>query len=270
MSDIQQNYSREQYKFNYNGKSIDLYPSEYEALLQVYKTPQKALEQRARFEDLKQKRQTEGLSKAEQKEFEKFLCINDLVLNFQRSHRYMMTKDKFSQQDVDYAFSLAKKERQGGVDSTMFEAQSADDPTMAKMKNPNASAAGVYQMMIMKDVFGGMKDRFKEKFGAGYELKSMLQWLEGDALDCVTNHKKELTTIIRGLKHTTDDPDKQKLEAGFTELLTRWIHQLFRKEKDDDQYKLMVQVLTNRSGKIISEVNKIISYVLREKQENLI
>ena len=265
LSDIQQDFSRKQYKFNYNGKSLDLYPSEYEALLQVYKTPQKALEQYSRYQDLKEKRRTEGLSKGEQKEMEKFFRISQLVLNFQRSHRYMMTKDKFSQQDVDYAFSLAKKERQGGVDSNMFEAKSAGDPTMAKMKNPNASAAGVYQMMIMKDVFGGMKERFKEKFNGGYELGSMLKWIEGDALGCVKSHKKELTTIIRGLKHTTDKPDKENLKAGFTELLIRWIFELFRKEKDEGQYNLMVQVLTNSSGNIMSEVNKVISDVLKEK-----
>ena len=96
----------------------------------------------------------------------------------------------------------------------------------------------------------------------------MLQWIEDDAADCVTGHKKELTTIIRGLKHTTDNPDEDRLEAGFTDLLTKWIHQLFRKEKDDGQYNLMVQVLTKRNGKTMSEVLKVISEVMKENEGN--
>ena len=268
LSDIQKGFFGSTYKFNYNGKSVNLSPSQYEALLQIYKTPQKALEQYSRYQELMEKYRDKNMSEPEIKELEKFFRIQNLFLDFQKAHRYMITKDKFNQQDVDYAFSLAKKERQGGVDSTMFEAQSADDPTMARMKNPNASAAGVYQMMIMKDVFGEMKERFKKKFEGGYNLRSMLQWIEDDAADCVTGHKKELTTIIRGLKHTTDNPDEDRLEAGFTDLLTKWIHQLFRKEKDDGQYNLMVQVLTKRNGKTMSEVLKVISEVMKENEGN--
>ena len=233
-------------------------------MLQVYKTPQKALEQYSRYKDLQEKRKQVGLSKAEAKELQNLYRVNDLVTEFERSHRYMITKDKFSQQDVDYAFSLAKKERQGGVDSNLFETQYANDRSMSRMKNPNASAAGIYQMMIMKDVFGGMKERFKENFGENYDMKTAPKWLEEDAENCVKGHKQELTTIIRGLKHTTDDPNEDKLESGFIDLLTRWIHQLFRKDKDEAQYNMMVSTLTKRNGNTMQEVSKIISAVMKE------
>ena len=43
---------------------------------------------------------------------------------------------------------------------------------------------------------------------------------------------------------------------------------LFRKEKDDGQYNLMVQVLTKRNGKTMSEVLKVISEVMKENEGN--
>lgn len=265
LTDIHKGFGGRKFTFDVNDKRVELSPSEYEALLQIYKTPQKALAQYSRFQDLKQKYRDGELSKSEVKELEKFFRIENLFLDFQRSHLYMLTKEKYNQQDVDYAFSLAKKEREGGVSSTMFEAQDADDPTMSRMENPNASAAGVYQMRIMWEVFGDMKERFAKNFGnGGYDMRKMLQWIETDFGDSVTEHKKELTTIIRGLKHTTENPDEKKLEAGFKDLLIRWIHQVFRKTKDDGQYRMMVDIATRPNGKTMSEVLNVISDVMKE------
>ncbi len=261
-------YDGKEYSFTYNGKQVPMTPSEYEAWLQVCKTPQKALEKYSRYMELKEKDEDDTLSPQEEKEFEKLDRLSGLADDFERSHKYMMTREKFNQQDVDYVFSLAKKERQGGVESEMFE-QEWNDPTMAKMKNPSASAAGTYQMMIMKEVFGGMKDRFTEKFKDAYPEREMLDWLTADIVECMKNHKKEMTAIIRGMKHTTEEPDDRKLQADFSTILTKWLFQLFHDDKDVKQYRNMVKTLTSRNGAVIKEADKIITSVLRgEKKQS--
>ncbi|MBQ6520026.1 MAG: hypothetical protein IJI14_15030 [Anaerolineaceae bacterium] len=118
----------------------------------------------------------------------------------------------------------------------MLEQQAKDDSTMAKMKNPNASASGIYQMMIMKSVFGGMKERYLQKIKDNNNLEDALKWLSNDIANCVKTYQKEMTTIIRGLKHTIYKPDKKKLQAGFKQLLARWMFQLFRQETQEKNY----------------------------------
>ena len=265
--DLQNNFGKKGYNFSFNGNTLELTASEYEAWLQIYQTPQKALENFSRYLILKEKYDSDEINDAEEKEYEKLDRINDLASDFDRSHRYMLTKEKYNQQDVDYAFSLAKKERAGEVVSDMFE-QEWNDPTMAKMKNPSASASGTYQMLIMKGVFGGMKDRFTSEFGDKSDkndVKTMLDWLSADAADCVKNHKEEMKTIIRGMKHTTDKPDSAKLRVGFVDLLTKWIFHLFHGDRDVNQYKMMVKTLTSYNGAAMKEAYRIITDVMKEE-----
>lgn len=152
----------------------------------------------------------------------------------------------------------------GVIWSEMLEQQAKDDPTMAKMKNPNASASGIYQMMIMKTVFGGMKERFLQKIKENNDLQEALKWLSDDAANCVKNHKNEMATIIRGLKHAMDKPDKKKLHAGFIQLLTRWMFQLFRRETQEKDYKRLVGAVTDEKGETMQAAEKIITEVLKE------
>ncbi len=264
LGDLGKSFSGKKYNFTVGGISVEMTPSKYEAWLQIFKTPQKALSEYNKMMVLRQKRSAGRLNDGEKKELDKLYRINDLSLDFERSHRYMITKDEYNQQDVDYALSLEKKERQVGVSSDMFE-QDWNDPTMAKMKNPNASAANTYQLMIMKSVFGGMQERFTENFQGKYNMKEMLDWLNADAANCVKTHEKEMTTIIRGLKHTTDQADKGKLQAGFSQMLTKWVFQVFHGNKDVNQYRMMVKTMTSPVGVVMKEVDKIITDVLKEK-----
>ena len=186
----------------------------------------------------------------------------------------MLTKEKYNQQDVDYAFSLEKKERQGGVESDMFE-QNWNDTTMANMKNPSASASGTYQMLIMKGVFGGMKDRFSNQFKDYKENKDiknyklfgeMADWISADAADCIKSHQKEMETIIRAMKHTTDKPDDAKLRVSFSDLLTKWLFQLFRADLDPNQYRIIVKNLMSYKTDVMKEADKVITTVMEEDE----
>ena len=188
-----------------------------------------------------------------------------LSTDFQRAHRYMLEKDKFSQQDIDYAFSLGKKEQVGGVQSDMLEKGDENDPTMAFMSNPNASASGIYKMMIMKTVFGGMKDRFKQQFKDSDDTDEMSAWLAGDAVDCIRNHKKETTMILRGLKRFLGKNDKPAMLEGFSRLLTKWMFQLFHADQKLFTYSQMVKAVTDPKGAVMKEIDTLVTSVLQEK-----
>ena len=103
----------------------------------------------------------------------------------------------------------------------------------------------------------------KEEYERYKNSLKLWTWRQ-DAENCVKGHKQELTTIIRGLKHTIDNPDEAKLSNGFINLFTRWIHQLFRKDKDEAQYNMMIMKLTQINGKVMREVSNIISDVMQE------
>lgn len=274
LKNLLNDYGRKEYNFTINGKQVAMNNSEYEAWLQVYGEPQKALTQYQKYYTLKNKIRSKQASEADKKDFEKLDRIHNLTQDFQRSHRYMLSKEKYNQQDVDYAFSLEKKERQGGVESDMFE-QNWNDTTMANMKNPSASASGTYQMLIMKGVFGGMKDRFSNQFKDYKENKDiknyklfgeMSDWISADAADCIKSHQKEMETIIRAMKHTTDKPDDAKLRVSFSDLLTKWLFQLFRADLDPNQYRIIVKNLMSYKTDVMKEADKVITTVMEEDE----
>ena len=268
LGNIVDNYSKETFSFNIGqNKSVEMTASEYEAWLQIFKTQKEALKQFARLNELenKEKAKNSRLTDAESRELQKLRRINMLSTDFQRAHRYMLEKDKFSQQDIDYAFSLGKKEQVGGVQSDMLEKGDENDPTMAFMSNPNASASGIYKMMIMKTVFGGMKDRFKQQFKDSDDTDEMSAWLAGDAVDCIRNHKKETTMILRGLKRFLGKNDKPAMLEGFSRLLTKWMFQLFHADQKLFTYSQMVKAVTDPKGAVMKEIDTLVTSVLQEK-----
>jgi hypothetical protein len=141
---------------------------------------------------------------------------------------------------------------------------------MVDLNNPNASASGTYQMLIMKSVFGGMKDRFKNEFPDPnvntYETRDLMRWVHKDVIDCITSHKNEMKTIIRGIKHSTEDPDKDKLKRSFSDLLTKWLFQILREGMDGAKYSRIVEHATGRYSGVMEEAEKIITSVLNEKE----
>ena len=267
VGNIANDFFKENYSFHMkDGKTVMMTPSKYEAWLQIFKTSKTALEKYSKFEELHAKFRNKELNPSQLKEYQNLRRIDDLATNFERSHIYMLTKEKYNQQDIDYAFSLGKKELAGAPQSDMLEKGAETDPTMANMTNPNASASGTYKMLIMKTVFGGMKERFKNQFPDNKEENDdRAAWLAGDALNCIRNHKKETTMILRGLKHFLSDKDKQTLLEGFSRLLTKWIFQLFHGDFRLDVYSQLVEAVTSPNGDVMKEIDTLATSVLQEK-----
>ncbi len=121
-------------------------------------------------------------------------------------------------------------------------------------------------MPIIKSVFGGMKERCGKEFKDASGLQEAANRIANDAYKCIKNHGKEMTTIIRGLKHTTKNPDEKKLENRFSDLLVRWIFQLFRTDKE--QCREIVSALTDPLGGVMYEAEDIITRIINEEDHH--
>ena len=270
-----------EYAFNYTdakggNRTIDMTPSRYEAWIQVCKTPEEALRNYGRLMDLGMKEQNgQNLNGPEQKEYDMLKRLFGLALQFENSHKYMLSKGKFSQQDVDYAFALEQKERDGNIQSNMIEkSQFQTDRTLKNMINPSASASGTYQMLIMKTIFGGMKEKFTKKFPdikyVNFDQKEMLNWVAEDSVTYIPRKKDETKTILLGIKHTTKDPNADKLKNRFGELMAKWLFQLYHQDLYEygqtEAYLGILKTMTDEKSPLMRQIDTLAEEVMDEEK----
>ena len=246
-------------------------PSQYESYLQIYKTPEKAIKNYAKYTELLQsyKRNEFGKDDAQYRELMKHNRIEGLAQDFEKAHTYMFDKAKYSQQDVDYAFALEKKERQGNVSSLMLEKRKRDeDLTMNRMKYANDSAANVYQMLIMKSIFGDMMTRVNDyvgKRGKKIELKDLILWFANDMRAKISENKEDMKMVIRGIKNSTDEPDADNLSKDVTDVLIKWLYQILH--GSTPYYNKIVSTLMSPRSPLMKDVNNLVGQVMRESDE---
>ncbi len=176
--------------------------SRYEAYLQIYKSPDKAIDAASRFQELKLK---DRRTKAEESEYQKLLRIDNLARDYDKSHNYMLEKNSYSQQDVDYAYSLEKMEKKVEANGPLS----------------NVPASGVYKSLIYEKIFGGVTQRVENDFTVE-EIKNngnLKTWLDNDMCTCIQRRPEEMKTVIRGLK-------KAKPELTQDELLKELLHEI--------------------------------------------
>ena len=97
LANLLNNFGRKDYYLSVNEEEVEMSNSEYEAWLQVYGEPRKAITNYQKYHTLKNKIQSKQASEEEKKEFEKLDRINNLATNFNKSHRYMISKEKYNQ-----------------------------------------------------------------------------------------------------------------------------------------------------------------------------
>lgn len=167
--------------------NTNITPSHYEAYLQIYKDPEKAIDTYARFCDLARKGK-KNRTKPEEEEYEKLRRIERLAWQFDNSHNYMLEKNSYNQQDVDYAFSLDKLEKKGEVFGPMLL----------------YSASGIYKSLIFEKIFGEFTQRFENNFTMEdvHNEKMIQDWLDNDMTTCVDRRPDEIESVIKGLKKT--------------------------------------------------------------------
>ena len=233
LGNIREDMRNDNFNVTAGGKKAKFSPTEYEAYLQVYKTPEAAVKKMARKKELEEKVQSgEDLTKAEQKEMDKFSLMERTIQAFVNAHDYMLEKDKFNQQDIDYAFRLRKREK-AGAQSAAFAA--------------GKTSSSIYQSLFYEKVFGGMKERFssQERFRNVAQMTpevvdDLKRWIDDDLSECAAGKFENLLRILGGIDEAMEDPTEDGLREELQESMTyTWLGRIFDDERDTHGFGLV-------------------------------
>ena len=184
-------------------------PSMYEAYLQIYKTPAKALESYERLLELSGK--GEDRTKEEEKEYKKALKISEVADDYVRSHEYLLQKNKYSQQDMDYIFALKANEKRG---------MKGDN---ARQFSDGNSAAGIYQSLALEQIFGGMKESYR-KDADKKDLKNLAafqEWLSEYLTVRAYEHADLLEMMLRGISRVSERHTRESVLKYFNDMFIK-------------------------------------------------
>ena len=183
-------------------------PTRYEAYLQIYKSPDKAIDNYSTYVKLRDKK--DPRSPDEEKEFQKLKRIDDLADAYVASHRYMLEKDSYNQQDVDYTFALEKMEKK--------------IPTLGQLRKNTASA--IYKSLMLEKIFGNVSQRLENNFTQKdmSDKKKVQEWLDNDMCTCIGRRPAEMKTVIKGIKKAMPELDETGLQVYLMDMINdRWI-----------------------------------------------
>ena len=259
LGDIRDKFKNGLYNFTVNEKKIIMSPSRYESFLQIYKTPKAALDKCIRYFELSDMEEWER-SDAEQKEFEKLKRVWDLSESFEKSHNYMLEKEEYSQQDVDYVFSLEKKERNTeGLDDKFLQT--------GVFSGVGHSASDIYKMLIMQKIFGGMKNRFEAANKGVRDKKQIVNWLSEDSIKCIDQNPNQMKMVMRGIKRSLKDPDKRDVCIKVLDLLESWFRRSLSDELKDINIQEIRSDLENYWTPLYLKIESMAEAVLNEADD---
>ena len=249
-------------------KEAEFSPTEYEAYLQVYKTPEAAVKNKARCDEIFNKADSGAeLTKAEEGELKKFQRMSDTIRDFANAHNYMVEKDTFSQQDVDYAFRLQAKERQDDAQSEAFV--------------EGKTSSSIYQSLFFEKVFGGMRERLKsraefknvEKTDKKF-LDDVQNWLDEEMSRCCEGQKfSNLVTLMTGMERAMETPTEEEMLRQFQlNMQYNWINRVFLAKAGDEEFIPafgaarggFFKIMANKGSKFRKRVDNIIKFILSE------
>ena len=251
ITDIRENMTHSVITVQAGNAKEEFTPTHYESYIQIYKTPEKAVAAYARYKKLKEKNlqrgdwtenglsvfghqvrsklgleDSEEFTFAEFKEFEKFQRLEQLALEFDKSHRYMTEKDKYSQQDIDYAFRLQDKEVKG---------LDMKDQDTSNTVNQYKTAGGIYITMFMNQIFKDLKEAFMKSADEGggpdepaANLEAVKAWFDKYLTERANQKKTEFNKIVIEIFRSV----KSAGPAG-------------KEVKEEDVLEKLVDVITN-------------------------
>ncbi len=254
LGDIRQKATNMSYTLQLRGsdQTVMMSPSHYESYIQIYKTPEKAIQSYARYEELQgRKDREEKLSGDEEKELAKLQRMENLADNFDRSHRYMIEKAGYSQQDIDYAFALGRKEKQGGLYGRMTEV--------------NMTSGSIYKAIMLEKIFGGFQQRVQTSLDNG-ELRpaqatnvpEFAAWLDKDLCECVQKKMNGMLMIVKAAGRALEKPDQKSIIRELIGAIGgSWMPNAFTKKiiKDDDVYNVLSTIAPASCEIVINEPN---------------
>ncbi len=224
--EIRQSMTAEEYEVKAGGKGTWFSPTHYESYLQIYKTPKDAVEKYKRLKDLWDKKKAkQELTDEEESELSKLERMEKLANQFDTAHNYLLEKNSFKQQDIDYAFSLKQKEKEGAS---------------GEMMRKGLTSARIYQNLMLEKIFGNMYQRFTTALENGdisnvRDYKSISAWLDKDMSECMTRKKDGMKMILRGLRRSLKDPNEEKMLNEFKSTVEfAWFRKIFSNNAKGD------------------------------------
>ena len=175
----------------------------------------------------------------------------------------MPEKGSYSQQDVDYAFSLGMKELNGRTAGSLIE----------------HSMSNIYKSLILEKIFGGMKERCLNHITLenAQDDAAIQEWLENDLYECFTRKKDDVLAVLRALKRNSEepDPDAEYLMFVFKNLLVdNWFEKVFVDKAAPENSPLhgsknrvmagLNLVFENNASRTKALVETLIKYVIAE------
>ena len=268
LGDIRGEMRHETFTVLVGDKEAEFSPTEYEAYLQVYKTPEAAVKNKARCDEIFNKADSGAeLTKAEEGELKKFQRMEATIRDFKTAHNYMVEKDTFSQQDVDYAFRLQAKERQDDAQSEAFV--------------EGKTSSSIYQSLFFEKVFGGMRERLKsraefknvEKTDKKF-LDDVQNWLDEEMSRCCEGQKfSNLVTLMTGMERAMETPTEEEMLRQFQlNMQYNWINRVFLAKAGDEEFIPafgaarggFFKIMANKGSKFRKRVDNIIKFILSE------
>ena len=239
LGDLRADMRSTEFKFYYGedqDKEVSFTPTHYESYLQIYKTPQTALENYAKLKELvDMENNHQKLSSAQKKELAKLRRMEDLANQFDTAHEYMLEKDAFNQQDINYAFEASALQRSAGAagiggDMIDFHQNSGD----------------VYQSLFLQKIFGGMEQRFLHtkdedsyKTDGKNDPEKFQKWLDKDMTECVNKKAKGMMMILRGMKRALPESEQNKdhiMEEARNMIFFNWVKKIFKGESEKENF----------------------------------
>lgn len=272
LGNLREEMMKKSYMISAGGKLVHMTPSHYESYLQIFKTPEKAVASYARFNALETKMNMgEVLTKDEKAEYAKLSRMEKLALDFDRSHNYMLDKQNYQQQDIDYAFALGVKEKKNA----------ARGPMLANHR----SSADTYKSIFLEKIFGGMRKKLMKNSAEGGideeqagDEENIAAWLDEDMTRSVSSKMNEMKMILKALKNSIDAPDREKMYTEVNDLfLGDWFARLFvRGGSNSEKMKVLMNIvptsfvtlMDEKNGKFPKLMQKLIDMVLKEDQED--
>ena len=242
LGNIRQEMRDNVYTFESAHGNVNMTPSQFESYVQIFGSGREAIDKYARYKSLKGRHKSEvkkakladddeddniinngpELTEAEKKEFKELSLLNDLARDLDRSHNYLLEKQNYSQQDIDYIFSLSVKSKAGL------------NTNRVRMFRRNKSSADVYQSLLLERIFKGFRADFYNKGEGGFSeeaeknlrenatlehMAPLINWLDNYLTNKASSQQDFLKMILRGIFRSEEGQNREKLLSSIQSML---------------------------------------------------
>ncbi len=194
---------------------VKMTPSHYESYLYIYRTPLAAVNAYKRFQELTAERKGDDknlkgiFSNKKLAEWKQLAQNEKLAEQLDQSHRTMLNKDSFSQQDIDYVFSLRKREMTG------IPKRAARGN---EMYTSHSTASETYMSLFFDMIFDGIQSTAQKSAEEGgcptdAGTRGAALWMDKYLAEKTQRKMTGMAAIIRGIiRAYSDKPDQENIK----------------------------------------------------------